>query len=149
MGAKINQKSVQKWSPRWNASRHRFLTFQWILGGKLGGKMDQKSIQKGIGKRIQKRNHFSMVLEFFWGGVPRAGHPDGWIVRPPKRPNTTGTGQMGLGKGKGLGKDTGQVDRMTHSRRRAKRGGGHPAHIRRIYKNLRQRLSWRTLLQGD
>ena len=31
---------------------------------------------------------------------------------------------MGLGKGKGLGKDTGQVDRMTHSRRRAKRGGG-------------------------
>ena len=107
-----------------------FDTFQWILGGKLGGKMDQKSIQKGIGKRIQKRNDFWLVLEFFGGGAPRARHPVAGIVRPPKRPNTTGTGQMGLGKGKGLGKDTGQVDRMTHSRRRAKRGGGYYTYIK-------------------
>ena len=77
------------------------------------------------------------------GGVsPQPGHPGGWIVRPPKSrffktdqtPLELGK-CLGLGKGKGLGtgkhrhkgkgKDTGQVGRITHSRRRAKRGGGY------------------------
>ena len=84
---------------------------------------------------------FSTVLEEFWGVRPRRGHHWGWIVRPSKSrffktdqtPLELGK-CLGLGKGKGLGtgkhrhkgkgKDTGQVGRMTHSRRRAKRGGG-------------------------
>ena len=86
-----------------------------------------------------------MVLEFFRGVSPRPGHPGGWIARPPKsrffKTDQTplelgkclGLGK-GLGKGKGLatgkhrhngkGKDTRQVSGITHSRRRAKRGGG-------------------------
>ena len=69
--------------------------------------MDQKSIQKSMGKSMQKKIEFSMVLEFFGGGGPPRGHPEAGSVRPPnyQLPNTTGTGQMGLGKGKyrGLG----------------------------------------------
>ena len=76
------------------------------------------------------------------GGVsPRLGHLRAGIVRPPKSrffktdqtPLELGK-CLGLGKGKGLGtgkhrhkgkgKDTGQVGKITHSRRRAKRGGG-------------------------
>ena len=76
------------------------------------------------------------------GGAPRTRGGVGWIARPPKsrflKTNQTplelgkclvlGNGK-GLGTGKhkhmGKGKDTGQVGRMTHSRRRAKRGGGY------------------------
>ena len=126
MGAKINQKSIQTWSPRWNASWHRFLThFNGFWEASWEAKWTKNRSKKALEKGFKKET----IFQWFWkvlGGVsPCRGHPDGWIVRPPKRPNTTGTGQMGLGKGKGLGKDTRQVDRMTHSRRRAKRGGGY------------------------
>ena len=76
------------------------------------------------------------------GGAPRQGHPGGWIARHPKsrffKTDQTplelgkclGLGSCkGLGTGKyrdmGKGKDTEQVGRTTHSRRRAKRGGGY------------------------
>ena len=78
------------------------------------------------------------------GGAPPRGHPGAGSVRPPKsrffKTNQTPLelGKcLGLGKGKGLGtdkhrhkgkgKDTGQVGKITHSRRRAKRGGGSAA----------------------
>ena len=85
---------------------------------------------------------FQCFWRFFLGGVPRTRYGGGWIVRPPKSrffktdqtPLELGK-CLGLGKGKGLGtgkhghkgkgKDTGQVGRNTHSRRRAKRGGGY------------------------
>ena len=77
-------------------------------------------------------------------GVAQSTRGDGRaaIARPPKSrffktdqtPLELGK-CLGLGKGKGLGtgkhrhkgkgKDTGQMDRTTHSRRRAKRGGGY------------------------
>ena len=126
MGTKIDQKSIQKWSPRWNVSRHRFFThFNGFWEASWEAKWTKNRSRKALEKGCKKEMIFDGLGSFFGGGAPRRGHPDGWIVRPPKRPNTTGTGQMGLGKGKGLGKDTGQVDRMTHSRRRAKRGGGY------------------------
>ena len=92
-GVQVGSKNRPKIDPKMESkmecvSASIFYTCQWILGSKLGGKMDQKSIQKGIGKRIQKRNDFWLVLEFFWGGVPRAGHPGRWIVRPPKTNQT-------------------------------------------------------------
>ena len=89
----------------------------------------------------------SLIFHWFWevlgGGAPRTQIGAAWIARPPKsrffKTDQTplelgkclGLGK-GLGKGlgtgkhrhKGKGKDTGQVGRMTHSRRRAKRGGG-------------------------
>ena len=85
--------------------------------------------------------------------VPRRGHLRGWIGRPPKSrffktdqtPLELGK-CLGLGKGKGLGtgkhkhkcmgKDTGQMDRTTHSRRRAKRGGGYLYFKKYIYENI-------------
>ena len=92
-GIQVGSKNQPKIDPNMESKMECILasifdTFQWILGGKLGGKMDQKSIQKGIGKRIQKRNDFWLVLEFFWGGAPRAGYGGGWIVRPPKTNQT-------------------------------------------------------------
>ena len=77
-----------------------------------------------------------------FGGGHAAAIPTAGISRPPKSrffktdqtPLELGK-CLGLGKGKGLGtgkhrhkgkgKDTGQVGRITHSRRRAKRGGGY------------------------
>ena len=75
-------------------------------------------------------------------GGPKDGPSPGEISRPPKSrffktdqtPLELGK-CLGLGKGKGLGtdmhrhkgkgRDTGQVGKNTHSRRRAKRGGGY------------------------
>ena len=86
-----------------------------------------------------------MIFHCFWmvlGGVSPCTRGGGRrIVRPPKSrffktdqtPLELGK-CLGLGKGKGLGtgkhrhkgkgKDTGQVGKTTHTRRRAKRGGG-------------------------
>ena len=37
--AKVHQKSIKKWSPRWNASRHRFLNdFDWFRVPSWDGK---------------------------------------------------------------------------------------------------------------
>ena len=56
MGATIDQKSIKKRPPRWDASWHRFLKRFWsIFGTKLGWKIDQKSIKNGIEKTIGKR----------------------------------------------------------------------------------------------
>ena len=57
LGAKTNQKSIKKWSPKYNASEHRFSNDfvgfwdpSWgQVGGKLALKIDGKSIQKGLG----------------------------------------------------------------------------------------------------
>ena len=101
--------------------------------------------QNALGTFQEAPERESLNFHWFWtvlGGVsPLRGHLRGWIVRPPKSrffktdqtPLELGK-CLGLGKGKGLGTDkhrhmgkgkyTGQVGRMTHSRRRAKRGGG-------------------------
>ena len=101
--------------------------------------------QNALGTFQEAPERETMIFHWFWevlgGGAPRRGHPGGWIVRPPKSrffktdqtPLELGK-CLGLGKGKGLGtdkhrhkgkgKDTGQVGKNTHSRRRAKRGGG-------------------------
>ena len=88
-GIQVGSKNQPKIDPNMESKMECILasifdTFQWILGGKLGGKMDQKSIQKGIGKRIQKKNDFSMILDFFWGGPHRAAIPGGGLSDPLK-----------------------------------------------------------------
>ena len=92
--------------------------------------MDQKSIQKSMGKSRERNIRFGRFL----GGAHHApGVASGGLSDPLNQtPLELGMG-LGLGKGKGLGtdkhrhkgkgKDTGQVGRITHSRRRAKRGG--------------------------
>ena len=91
---------------------------------------------------------FDGLGSFFGGGAPRRGHLRAGIVRPPKdqTPLELGKG-LGVNKGKGLGtgkhrhkgkgKDTGQVGKITHSRRRAKRGGG--------FRNIISALGFRRL----
>ena len=60
-----------------------------------------KDVPEGSrGRKIK----FSRVLEIFWGGAPRARHPDAGIVRPPKsRFFKTDQTPLELGKGKGNG----------------------------------------------
>ena len=101
--------------------------------------------QNALGTFQEAPERETMIFHWFWkvwGGVsPRSGDGAAAIVRPPKSrffktdqtPLELGK-CLGLGKGKGLGtgkhrhkgkgKDTGQVGKITHSRRRAKRGGG-------------------------
>ena len=98
-------------------------------------------LQNALGTFQEAPERETLIFHWFWevlgGGHPRARHHRGWITRPPKSrffktdqtPLELGK-CLGLGKGKGLGtgkhrhmgkgKYTGQVDRMTHSRRRAK-----------------------------
>ena len=108
------------------------------FGRQVGRQNGPKIDSKKHGKKHAKKDQFFNALG---GGVPRTRHPGGWIARPPKSrffktdqtPLELGK-CLGLGKGKGLGtdkhrhkgkgKDTGQVGKNTHSRRRAKRGGG-------------------------
>ena len=101
--------------------------------------------QNALGTFQEAPERETMIFQWFWevfGGGPRTRHPDAGIARPPKS-RFFKTSQsplelgkcLGLGKGKGLGtgkhrhkgkgKDTGQVGKNTHSRRRAKRGGGY------------------------
>ena len=100
--------------------------------------------QNALGTFQEAPERETMIFHWFWevlGGAPCPGHLRAGIVRPPKSrffktdqtPLELGK-CLGLGNGKGLGtdihrhkgkgKDTGQVGRITHSRRRAKRGGG-------------------------
>ena len=123
------------------------------LGGPERHLGDYCMLLNGLGRFQNALGTFQKALErerlnfrWFWsflkGVSPRARYGDGWIVRPPKS-RFFKTDQtplelvkcLGLGKGKGLGtgkhrhkgkgKGTGQLDRTTHSRRRAKRGGGY------------------------
>ena len=91
--------------------------------------MDQKSIQKGIGKRIQKRNDFSLVLEGFGGG-PCRGNPCAEIFRPPKTLKSKVQVQVQVQGQVHVQVQVqvqvrGQLDKITHTRRRAERGGGY------------------------
>ena len=52
LGAKIDQKSIKKWSPRWSASWHRFLI---DFGGFLEASWDGKSIKNRSKKASKNR----------------------------------------------------------------------------------------------
>ena len=102
--------------------------------------------QNALGTFQEAPERETMIFHWFWevlgGGAPHTRSGVGWIARPPKSrffktdqtPLELGK-CLGLGKSKGLGtgkhrhkgkgKDTGQVGKITHSRRRAKRGGGY------------------------
>ena len=150
---KINEKSIKKWRQDGDSSWHRFIMdfhrfseASWSeVGIKNRQKIDAKNIQKMMAnKRPLKASlkRLGVVLADLNGVIQRAGDGRGWIVRPPKSrffktdqaPLERGK-CLGLGNGKGLrtgkhkhmgkGKDTGQVGRIAHSRRRAKRGGGY------------------------
>ena len=100
--------------------------------------------QNALGTFQEAPERETIIVHWFWevfGGGPTHPASTGCISRPPKSrffktdqtPLELGK-CLGLSKGKGLGtgkhkhkgkgKYTGQVGRMTHSRRRAKRGGG-------------------------
>ena len=128
-----------------------FERFWWILGAKLGPswkqvglknrwKIDPKRLGRfhiALGTFQEAPERETKIFHWFWGvlgGVsPRRGHPGAGIVRPPKsrffktdqapqdQHKHKGTGKH---RHKGKGKDTGQVGKNTHSRCRAKRGGG-------------------------
>ena len=135
-----------------------------VLEAGLGGLERLLGALNGLGRFQNALEPFQEAL----GGVsPRTRHPGGWIARPPKsrffKTDQTplelgkclGLGK-GLGKGKGLGtgkhrhkgkgKDTGQVGRMTHSRRRAKRGGGYYKYIYKAEFGLAGASGWIDLL---
>ena len=91
-----------------------------------------------LGSVLQAPERETMNFQWFWevfgGGAPRACQPDAGIVRPPKsRFFKTDQTPLELGKGKGNGLGQGQAHGPglgclvfnTHSRRRAKRGGGY------------------------
>ena len=51
----MNQKSIQKWSPRWNASRHRFLMdFGGFSVPSWGGKSSPNGLKTALSKRCKK-----------------------------------------------------------------------------------------------
>ena len=81
MGAKINQKSIQKWNPRWNAARHRFLTH---FNGFWETSWEAKWTKNRSKKALEKGIDFSLVLRGLKGGVPEARHGDGIWAGPPK-----------------------------------------------------------------
>ena len=126
MGAKIDQKSIQKWSPRWNVSRHRFFTHvNGFWEASWEAKWTKNRSKKALEKGFKKETIFDWFWNFFGGGCQGRAIPTGGLSDPLKDQTPLELGKcLGLGKGKGLGKDTGQVGKMTHSRRRAKRGGG-------------------------
>ena len=109
-----------------------FSSILMVFGRQVGRQNGPKIDSKKHGKKHAKKDQFFNALG---GGAPRACHLRAGIVRPPKdqTPLELGKG-LGVNKGKGLGtgkhrhkgkgKDTGQVGKITHSRRRAKRGGG-------------------------
>ena len=63
--------------------------------------------QNALGAFQDAPERETMIFHWFWevlGGAPRRGHPDGWIVRPPKsRFFKTDQTPLELGKGKGNG----------------------------------------------
>ena len=81
---------------------------------------------------------YSLSLIFHWcHAVPCPGHPQAGIVRPPKprifkdKPTTTGLAQaQGQGQAQVQGQGARTSGQNTHSRRRAKRGGGSAAALR-------------------
>ena len=81
-----------------------FSSILMVFGRQVGRQNGPKIDSKKHGKKQRAKHPFWKVLG---GGAPPRGHPGAGSVRPPnyQLPNTTGTGQMGLGKGKytGLG----------------------------------------------
>ena len=81
-----------------------FSSILMVFGRQVGRQNGPKIDSKKHGKKQRAKHPFWKVLG---GGAPSRGHPGAGSVRPPnyQLPNTTGTGQMGLGKGKyrGLG----------------------------------------------
>ena len=69
MGAKIDQKSIQKWSPRWNASWHRFLThFNGFWEPSWEAKWTKNRSKKALEKGFKKETIFDWFWNFFGGG---------------------------------------------------------------------------------
>ena len=92
MGAKIDQKLMQKSSPRWNASWHRFLSdFDGFLVPSWEGKAIKNRSKKASKKRCKKEAH--------QGGPEGALGPD----NPEKRANKCpARGAWGEGREGGL-----------------------------------------------
>ena len=92
MGAKIDQKSVEKWNPRWNAFGHQFLNdlldLECQVGKQNRSKIDQKSKQKNDAKN-------KAVWDASWAvfglsrGPRRTPTQRGATRRVPARPDGT------------------------------------------------------------
>ena len=73
-----------------------FSSILMVFGRQVGTQNGPKVDPKKHGKKHAKKDQFFNALG---GGVPRTRHLRAGIVRPPKTPNTTGTGQvLGLGQ---------------------------------------------------
>ena len=102
-----------------------------VFGMQVGRQNGPKIDPKKHGKKHAKKDQFFNALG---GGVPRARHLGGWIVRPPKSrffktdqtPLELGKGKgNGLGQGEAHGPGLGCLVLNPYSRRRAKHGCGY------------------------
>ena len=121
MGAKINQKSIQTWSPRWNASWHRFLThFNGFWEASWEAKWTKNRSKKALEKGFKKETIFDWFWEVWVGGCQGRAIPGGGLSDPLKQTKHHWNWANGLGQGQGLGQGhraSGQDDPLTPSRK--------------------------------
>ena len=116
---------LQKWNPSWDASWHRFfIDFDGFWEASWKAKWTKNRFKKAWEKPWKKKS----IFQCLGGGVsPRACHPHGSMFRPPKTLKSKVQVQVQVQVQVHVQVQVqvqGQLAKITHTRRRAERGGG-------------------------